>query len=191
MPEEDFLEKARNKPPAHFLVEWLPKTGLKKGVVLDLGCGPGADAEFLAKAGFMVDAIDKSEIAVRNAKTRCKDLKVDVLQGDFREFEYRENYYSIIYAHNALPFVPKDDLVALVATFRKSLVTGGYVIVTVFGPEHAWAGREDMNFWTKEAFSALWEGFEIVHIEEEKGKGALISGAEIFQHRIHFIAKKS
>lgn len=190
MAGEDFLEKARNKPPARFLVEWLPKTGLDGGVALDIGCGPGADAELLAKAGFMVDAVDISEVAVRNAKERCKNLKVDVLLGDFREFAYRPDYYSLIYAHNALPFVPKDDLVALVSTFRKSLKSGGYVMLTVFGPEHAWAGREDMNFWTKDAFVALWDGFEIVHAEEEKGSEALISGAEIFQHRIHFIAKK-
>lgn len=190
MAEESFLDKAKRKPAAHFLAEWLPKLDVKEGVALDLGCGPGADAELFAKSGFMVDAIDLSEVAVNAAKERCKGLKVDVLQGDFREFEYRDDYYAIIYAHNALPFVPKEDFLRLVSTFRKSLKSGGYVILTVFGPEHAWAGRSDMNFWTKEAFGKLWDGFETVHVEEEKGMKPLISGSEIFQHRIHFIAKK-
>lgn len=190
MAQESFLDKARNKPPAHFLVEWLPKLDIKEGVALDLGCGPGADAELLAKAGFLVDAIDLSEIAVKNAKERCKDLKVDVLQGDFREFDYRDEYYSLVYAHNAIPFISKDALITLVKTFMKSLKSGGYAILTVFGPEHEWSSREDMNFWTESAFTALWDGFEILHVEEEKGMHALISGAEIFQHRIHFVIKK-
>jgi len=190
MSREDFLEKIRSKPPSDFLVEWLSKTGLTGGIALDIGCGAGADAEYLAKAGFMVDAIDISPIAVKNAKKRCENLKVDVLLGDFREFAYRSDYYSLIYAHNALPFVPKDDLISLITVFRNSLKSGGYVMLTVFGPEHAWFGREDMNFWEKDDFVALWKEFEIVHVDERKGAQALISGEQIFQHRIHFIAKK-
>lgn len=187
---EDFLAKARNKPPAHFLTEWLPKLDVKKGVALDLGCGPGADAELLAKAGFMVDAIDLSEVAVKAAKERCKDLKVDVLQGDFREFEYRDDYYTIVYAHNALPFIPKGDLTKLVSDMKRSLKSGGYAVLTVFGDEDEWSDREDMNFWSLPEFSALWNDFEIVHTEEEKGPSTLVSGSEIFRHRYHFIAKK-
>lgn len=186
----DLLEAARTKPPSPLLVEWLPKLGLSGGVALDLGCGAGAEAEYLARQGFMVDAIDKNPTAAKYARERCAGLKVDVLEGDFREFEYRPDYYALAVSINALPFVPERDFPPLLEGIKNSIAPGGGVIVAAFGPEHPWSGRDDMNFWTKEEYEALWGGFETIHLEEVKGPWPLMSGEEIFQHRIHLVAKR-
>ena len=54
------LDAARQKEPAKLLTDWVSKLGLEGGVALDLGCGAGAEAEYLARVGFTVDAIDKN-----------------------------------------------------------------------------------------------------------------------------------
>lgn len=187
----DFLQKARTRPAARLLTDWLPRLDLHGGVALDLGCGSGAEAEYLAKNGFMVDAIDKSETAVKYAKERCQGLTVDAIQGDFREFQLRPDYYSLAVAINSLPFVEKEACRTLLMGVQASVKAGGAVIFGVFGPEHAWAKRADMSFWTLDEFSALWSDWNVLAINEYRGPWPLASGEEIFQHRIHLTAKKT
>lgn len=186
----DFLERARTKPAARLLTEWLPKLDLHGGVALDLGCGSGSEAEFLAKNGFMVDAIDKSEMAIKFTRERCQGLTVDALLGDFLEFEYRPDYYSVVVAINSLPFVPPDRAPALIADIQRSLKPGGAAILAVYGPDHAWKDRADMSFWQPEEFRAVWNAFDIPHFQEYRGAWPLLTGEEIYQHRIHLVAKK-
>lgn len=186
----DFLTQTKTKPPARLLTDWFPRLELHGGIALDLGCGSGAEAEFLAKNGFMVDAIDKSETAAKAAKERCQGLTVDVIQGDFREFKLRPEYYALAIAINSLPFVKKDDVRALLKDVQASIKPDGAVMLSVFGPEHAWAKREDMSFWTLDEYRDFWSGWKILAMNEFKGISPLASGAEIFQHRIHLIAKK-
>lgn len=186
----DFLAKTRQKPPARSLTDWFPRLDIHGGVALDLGCGAGAEAEYLARQGMMVDAIDKSPTMVKAAKERCQGLTVDVIEGDFREFRLRPDYYALAVAINSLPFLKKDDCAALLRSVQASVRPGGAVVLAVFGPEHAWASREDMSFWTLEEYRAFWEGWDVLAMNEFKGVSPLSSGAEIFQHRILLVARK-
>ncbi len=186
----DLMQRIRQRPPARFLTDWFPRLDARGGIALDLGCGSGAEAEFLAKNGFMVDAIDKSDAAIGYTTDRCKGLTVDPIQGDFRDFNLRPNYYAIAVAINSLPFVQKDECHVLLKAVQGSLKPGGAVVIAVYGPKHAWAKRMDMSFWTLEEFKKLWDGWEIISLNEYKGPWPLVSGQEIFQHRIHLVARK-
>lgn len=186
----DVAARARAKPASRMLTDWLPRLDLHGGVALDLGCGVGAEAEYLAKNGFMVDAIDKNETVVKTAKERTSGLTVDVIQGDFREFALRPGYYALAVAVNSLPFVPKEECRALLKSVQESIKPGGAVVLSVYGPEHAWASRPDMSFWSVDEFRDLWKGWDILAIDEVRGPAPLVSGQEIFQHRIRLIAKK-
>jgi 2-polyprenyl-3-methyl-5-hydroxy-6-metoxy-1,4-benzoquinol methylase len=189
-PAADVLAKIRQKPPARMLTDWFPRLEIHGGVALDLGCGAGAEAEYLAQNGMMVDAIDKSETVAKAAKERCQGLTVDVIQGDFREFQLRPDYYTLAVAINSLPFVPKADCVTLLKSVQASIRPGGAVILAVFGPEHAWSNRADMSFWTLDEFKELWASWEVIAMNEFKGISPLASGSEIFQHRIQVVARK-
>lgn len=186
----DFLAQTRTREPAKLLTEWVPKLGLFDGRALDLGCGSGAEAEFLARNGFEVDAIDKSETAVKYTRQRCEGLTVNALLDDFLNFTIEPERYALVTAINSLPFVKKEDCRRLLGDVQRGLKAGGAAVLAVFGPEHDWSGRADMSFWTLEEFQALWDGYTIHHLEEYKGMWPLMSGGEIFQHRIHLVAQK-
>jgi SAM-dependent methyltransferase len=49
-------------------------TGLPPGRALDVGCGEGADAIWLARRGWQVTAIDISQIALRRAAAAAADI---------------------------------------------------------------------------------------------------------------------
>ena len=48
-----------------------------KGRILDLGCGPGADDETLARAGYSVTAIDVSAEMIDETRQRARDTGLD------------------------------------------------------------------------------------------------------------------
>ncbi len=186
----DVIARAKQKEPAAFLTEWVAKLGLEGGTALDLGCGAGAEAEFLARTGFTVDAIDKSETAIKYTKERCAGMTVNAIQADFLTFKLEPEKYTLITAINSLPFVEKEKCRTLLKDAQKALKIGGAVILAVYGPEHEWRDRTDMSFWTLDEFQALWDGFAVQHLQEYKGPWPLMSGEEIFQHRIHLVAQK-
>lgn len=188
--EGDFVASARQKLPAKLLTEWLPRLKLGGGNALDLGCGTGAEAEWLAHNGFVVDAVEKNPIMVKVAKERCQGLSVNVVEGDFLNFSFEIGKYKLATAINALPFVTKDRCRMLLEDVKESVAPGGAVIFAVYGPDHAWADREDMSFWTKDEFGAIWHDWVIHELEEFRGDWPLVSGETIHQHRIHLVAQK-
>ena len=54
--------------PAQLLADWLPR--LPKGTALDLGCGAGRNAVFLAQNGFEVQGLDVSDVGLERARER-------------------------------------------------------------------------------------------------------------------------
>lgn len=66
---------ARTHPTA-LLDEWL--TRLPRGRALDLACGAGRNALHLAAAGYQVDAMDISAVALARGAARAAELGVEV-----------------------------------------------------------------------------------------------------------------
>ncbi|MFT5819361.1 MAG: tellurite methyltransferase [Crocinitomix sp.] len=68
----------------------------KVGNVLDLGCGQGRDALFLAQLGFSVTAVDSSEVGIsqmldvsKNQGLKLNGLVADIYEwDDFSSFDY-------------------------------------------------------------------------------------------------------
>ena len=62
--------------PNRFLVEEI--SGLKPGKALDLACGEGRNAIWLAKEGWRVRATDFSPVAIEKARARAKELGLEI-----------------------------------------------------------------------------------------------------------------
>ena len=67
--------------PQPVFVELVKNGELEAGRVLDVGCGTGENAIFLAESGYSVTGVDAAPIAVEAAKVKAKSRKVSV---DFR-----------------------------------------------------------------------------------------------------------
>ncbi|MFD8638454.1 class I SAM-dependent methyltransferase, partial [Streptomyces sp. NPDC059656] len=59
--------------PDESLVSYLDRGLVSPGRALDLGCGPGRNALYLASRGFEVDAVDLSPTAVAWAEERARE----------------------------------------------------------------------------------------------------------------------
>ena len=84
---------------------WRPildsESGLEPGRALDVGCGSGRDAVYLAKRGWRVTAVDFSEEALATARRRATEAGADVewVRGDVGRLDRLELEpgYTLIY----------------------------------------------------------------------------------------------
>ncbi|BCD60326.1 MULTISPECIES: bifunctional 2-polyprenyl-6-hydroxyphenol methylase/3-demethylubiquinol 3-O-methyltransferase UbiG [unclassified Nitratiruptor] len=69
----------------------------KKGKALDIACGLGQNAKFLAQNGFEVDAVDISEVAIEKLQNLSN---IHAFCQDIDAFEFKKEYYNLIICTN-------------------------------------------------------------------------------------------
>ena len=103
------------------------------GRVLDVGCGEGRNAIFLAEKGFIVDAFDISEAGVDKAK-RIADsngVNVNFMCRDLAQFIF-ERDYNVILSHGVLHLCEKSDRDKFIENAKLHTVPGGYNAIGIF-----------------------------------------------------------
>ena len=92
--------------PSKEVVDSVPY--LKKGArILDVGCGDGRHAIYLAKLGFKVDAFDLSQNAINKLNSLKGELPISTMVCDIEDFPFKTSYDCII-IHGVLQFVSKQ-----------------------------------------------------------------------------------
>ena len=114
---------------------------LKPGEALDIGCGEGADAIWLARRGWHVTAVDVSRIALERAAAAAKDAGVDdVISWEIHDLaqSFPEGVYGLVTAQflHAPIELPRDEILGRAA----SLVgPGGTLLVVGHASAPSWA----------------------------------------------------
>lgn len=116
-------EGISERSPSRLLMEFLPL--LPRGKALDIACGEGRNAIYLAKNGYEVDAVDISEVAVNKARTAAGDLRTSFIQADLTEFRIPEDTYDVIVNFNYLER-------SIVSSIKDGLRKGGYLIFETY-----------------------------------------------------------
>jgi cyclopropane fatty-acyl-phospholipid synthase-like methyltransferase len=132
----------------HFMAK-LPEGGK----VMDLGCGGGWAAAYMAKAGFTVTAIDGSPgIAAEAARLAGFTVKVQ----RFDEID-EVGAYDGIWSNYALHHVPRGDLPAILTSLSIALRPSGVLFLTVKGGKGQ--GRDRLQrfyaYYTEDELSGL------------------------------------
>jgi SAM-dependent methyltransferase len=104
------------------LAEWVAQGRLAAERVLDLGCGPGRNAIWLAHAGFTVDAVDLSPAAVAWARERADTAGVDVrfTCGDAFSAALPSAQYDLVYDSGCLHHLPPHRRISYLALLAGS-----------------------------------------------------------------------
>ncbi|MBD7963731.1 class I SAM-dependent methyltransferase [Fictibacillus sp. Sa2CUA10] len=120
--------------PDENLVEYIERGLLKPGRVLELGCGPGRNAIFLAQCGFEVDAVDLSSEGLEWARERAMEKGVDVkfIQGSIFEMDLPHKEYDLIYDSGCFHHVPPHRRVSYLHLLNNCLKVGGHFAITCF-----------------------------------------------------------
>lgn len=123
------------------LKECLDYLNLSKGNLLEIGCGSGFDANYLANRGFNVTALDISDEAIEKAKNLNKGLSIDFIATDFFTFDSIKKYdivYDRGFLHSYVNFLDSDlNLNIIFEKIYNLLNSNGYFIL-ISGNANAW-----------------------------------------------------
>jgi len=97
--------------------------------VLDVGCGPGHDTDYLTKRGLVCLGIDLSEKMIEIAKQNFRG-KFEVM--DFFNLRFEDDSFDGLWCSSVFVHIIKNDLPKVLRNFRKLLKNNGILgIITV------------------------------------------------------------
>lgn len=137
--------------------------GLKPGRALELGCGSGGNAVWLAERGWRVTAVDFSEAAIRKAGERARERKVDVefLVSDVTRYR-PEGLYQLITSFY-IQLWP-DQRAEMLSRAAKALAPGGRLLFVSHdrsSPPSGWSREDLLSLTTPTQVAAELRGLRI------------------------------
>jgi len=101
--------------------------------VLDIGCGEGKDAVFLAKNGYRVTAFDVAENGIEKARELAKHnhVEVDFFVANMHEYKI-DAEYDIIFSSGVLHYLPLNKRKEFLDELRCHTTQGGIHVVNAF-----------------------------------------------------------
>ena len=127
-----------DKAPDAALVE--ATSQVEPGDALDLGCGDGTNAIWLAESGWTATGVDVSEVALAAAATRAARADVEArvrwVRADLRDWSTSETFdlVTAFYLHMPLDF----DAAPLLARAASAVRPGGALLVVGHHTTAAW-----------------------------------------------------
>jgi SAM-dependent methyltransferase len=120
----------------------LEEAGKIRGTVLDVGCGPGRNAVFLASRGHSVVGVDGSDAAIDQAREHARDKGVDIrfLVSDATSLAELDQRYDTVLDSALYHCLPEESRTAYAAALHRVTKPGARLHLFCFadqGPSFA------------------------------------------------------
>ena len=164
--------------------------------VLDLGCGEGRNAFFLAQNTFDVTAVDSSQEGIHKlisfAKQEGLDIQAEV--SDIRLYLQHCEIFDAIFAINVLQFIDGDTIFDTIAQMQDKTSAGGFNIISAFVAETA-EQKEELLLRGRYLFDEgelqkLYADWDILLYKETLGDWETHGEAEHRHFKVRIIAQK-
>jgi len=127
--DQQHADSPRTEQPSSFLREIIESNSweIPRGRALDIACGKGRSALFLAEQGFVVVAIDISPVALQEGRRRAQEklLTIAWQQADLEQIRLPENSFDLVINFNYLQR-------SLIPQLKAALKSGGHVIFETY-----------------------------------------------------------
>ncbi|MBG9455607.1 methyltransferase [Lysinibacillus sphaericus] len=130
-----------NKPDEN-LVSYLEEKMIRPNKVLELGCGAGRNAIYLAKQGCSVVGVDLSDKALQWAQRRVDEANVNVelICANIFELNLQEESFDFIYDSGCFHHIAPHRRVTYIELIRKLLKPNGYFALCSFEEHGSYGG---------------------------------------------------
>ncbi|MDX3357733.1 class I SAM-dependent methyltransferase [Streptomyces sp. ME01-24h] len=155
--DDFYADRSRPVPffvdkPDENLVEWLEQDLIPQGGrVLDLGCGPGRNARYLAERGFSVDAVDLSPTAIAWAQERAREAGAAVRfhRGDAFALvgTALRGPYDLVYDSGCFHHLPPHRRISYLTLLDTVLAPGGHLALACFAAGGMGSELDDADFY--------------------------------------------
>jgi SAM-dependent methyltransferase len=126
---EHFRNELDHKPFDRKMLDWLAEKVADRGVICDMGCGPGHVAGYLHERGAEVCGVDLSAEMVKQATRLNPNIKF--MQGDMLQLtNVPDVSYGGIAAFYSIVHIPRTSLSKTLAELRRVLCGDGILLLT-------------------------------------------------------------
>ena len=167
---KDYFPKKYNSNPVHSEVLEAMES-LSSGKALDLGCGQGRNALFLAQHGFEVTAVDQNELALEILQSivEQEDLEMTVGLYDINSANLKQSY-DLIVSTVVLMFLQADRIPAIIRNMQDQTNPGGYNLIVCAMDTEDYPCQVPFSFTFKEGELAdYYKDWELVKYNENPG----------------------
>jgi ADP-ribose pyrophosphatase YjhB (NUDIX family) len=109
--------------------------------VLDVGCGPGRDAAWLAEMGFDAGGIDLSYGMLQEGQRR--GVSVPLVQADMRHLPFRKGSLDGLWVCASLLHIPKNTVNEALRELARVVYPGHIAVAVKRGQGEGWVEAED------------------------------------------------
>ena len=167
---KDYFPKKYNSNPVHSEVLEAMES-LSPGKALDLGCGQGRNALFLAQHGFEVTAVDQNELALEILQSivEQEDLEMTVGLYDINSANLKQSY-DLIVSTVVLMFLQADRIPAIIRNMQDQTIPGGYNLIVCAMDTEDYPCQVPFSFTFKEGELAdYYKDWELIKYNENPG----------------------
>ena len=149
---------------------------------LEIGCGTGTNAIYLAEWGFSVTAVDISPLAIEAAKTKVADteVKVDFRQADLTQDPDVGGPFDFVFDRGVYHTLREDHLRALLALLDRVTNPGALYVVLAGNANESYdfdMGPPQVR--AEEICAELSPLFDLVSLAECRFDGVVIDGQAV------------
>ncbi len=169
-----FRDEMEKKPFDRRMLDWLIEKVGDRGIICDMGCGPGQIARYLHERGAKVCGVDLSQAMVERALLLNPDIPFQ--QGDMLALtEVADNSYGGVAAFYSIVHIPRPAVVQALRELKRLLRPGGVLLLTFH------IGQEIIHLdeWWGKAVT-----LDFIFFEREEMKGYLIKAGFELQEAI-------
>jgi len=187
---DQFYTATRHRQPREIFTEglaYVPDHLPREAI--EVGFGAGNEVIKLLELQWQVMAIDAEEHAAEILRSRVADQsRLMIVVSRYEDVTFQE--CSFVHAGFSLPFCQPAVFPQVWSSLTKSIRSDGIFCGQLFGVEDAWKNNVKMNFHSKPQVEKLLENFDIIKLDETKGRQKSATGGEKYWHFFNIIAKK-
>lgn len=169
---EDYFAKKYNYTRTHSEVIEAMETITEPCKVLDLGCGQGRNALYLAKKGFDVTAVDQNvaSLEILADVADVEDLDLQYGMYDINSANLQEQY-DFILSTVVFMFLQREQVPAIIRNMQEQTTVGGYnLIVAAMDTEDAPCPMPFPFTFSEGELKDYYQGWELIKYNENFGQ---------------------
>lgn len=128
-----FAKKLHAKAEVDFILQQVKLCS--SSVVLDMGCGYGRHAVELAQKGFLVHAVDYSDVLIETAKRGNSYENLIYKVGDMREYVKFEYYDLVVSLFVTVGYFNEEENIQTIKNLCDCVKDNGYLVLEINDPD--------------------------------------------------------
>lgn len=148
---EHFRDEMEKKPFDRKMLDWLAEKVGGRGIICDMGCGPGQVAHYLYEHGVEVCGVDLSVGMIEQARRLSPDIRFQ--QGDMLALnDIDDDSYGGVAAFYSVVHLPRPVLNQALGELKRVLRPGGTLLLTfhlgreVIHRDELWGKEVSLDF---------------------------------------------